>query len=344
MVCPAAEKAIRPASFLPHSGLARRPVLKTCGNFDRRTGHSNPPHPKRPGRHTEQSRLLSHPRRSCRVASLPRDFAPHFPATGLHAAQVAVTAIENGRRMTTLEEVDPDFIDASPRTLLTFGWPCSTCLGGPRQPAAAFYRIQMNAAQVLPISGLDMIAKNSPIQFRLSHLFLGMFFCTVGLGIWKQMCLEATRQQEVVVMVERLGMHVGITESTFLPSSCDVYHCSRVNLVSCDWQCKNLCLLLNFPRIEFLEAAYSNASDYSCLSHLTRLKYINLKGTNIVDVSPLSELPDLEHLNLSCTNICDVTPLRKLRSLERLDLRATHVDAEQIKEIEKAIPGCAVLY
>ncbi|WP_391540610.1 leucine-rich repeat domain-containing protein [Lignipirellula cremea] len=139
-------------------------------------------------------------------------------------------------------------------------------------------------------------------------------------------------------------MHVGITESTFLPSSCDVYHCSRVNLVSCDWQCKNLCLLLNFPRIEFLEAAYSNASDYSCLSHLTRLKYINLKGTNIVDVSPLSELPDLEHLNLSCTNICDVTPLRKLRSLERLDLRATHVDAEQIKEIEKAIPGCAVLY
>ena len=137
---------------------------------------------------------------------------------------------------------------------------------------------------------------------------------------------------------------------------------------------KHLSALAAFPKLEVLSlAAGRNISDAG-LAHiekLTALKSLDLRGSKISDagaarlatltaleqldlegtqvtsagIGRLTGLTKLRRINLAQTQVTDnvTAPLAQLKQLKSINLARTTVSAEAIRQLQTALPGCAIL-
>jgi Leucine-rich repeat (LRR) protein len=86
----------------------------------------------------------------------------------------------------------------------------------------------------------------------------------------------------------------------------------------------------------------TEVADLSSLSRLNRLTNLSLDQTNVTDVSPLAGLTKLTYLFLSKCNIPDLRPLIELRQLQYLALKGSTVQTDQVQELRRHLPACAI--
>lgn len=91
-----------------------------------------------------------------------------------------------------------------------------------------------------------------------------------------------------------------------------------------------------------LHLSFNPISDISALSGLAGLKELSLDYCRISDVSALSSLTGLTYLGLENNSISDLTPLKSLTNLETLYIGSNNVTADQVRELQEALPGCAI--
>ncbi len=99
----------------------------------------------------------------------------------------------------------------------------------------------------------------------------------------------------------------------------------------------------SLEKLRVLSLSDCAISDISALSRLTGLTSLTLKDNNIEDISPLRALTGLRTLYLSGNRVTDYTPLHALTSLTTLDISGMEITEEQLEELQKALPGCAVI-
>lgn len=83
-------------------------------------------------------------------------------------------------------------------------------------------------------------------------------------------------------------------------------------------------------------------SDISALASLSSLTVLSLGYNDISDLSPLSGLTGLKNLSLDGNSFTDITALRSLSSLTTLSLMDTGLSANQIAELQAALPNCTI--
>ncbi len=69
-----------------------------------------------------------------------------------------------------------------------------------------------------------------------------------------------------------------------------------------------------------------------------------LHYTSVTHVSPLAGLQDLTKVSITSTTVSDVSSLSQITNLKQIDLKVTQVRAEQVRELEQALPGCKISY
>lgn len=123
-------------------------------------------------------------------------------------------------------------------------------------------------------------------------------------------------------------------------------------------KCKNLESLIikakyvrNFPALAELtnmkhleiETDFTNYNDMQSVSSLINLEYLGLKiSTYWTYISPLENLINLQGLDLSGAHISDPNSLKKLTGLKSLKVINTSLTAEQIDELQKALPNLKI--
>ena len=101
--------------------------------------------------------------------------------------------------------------------------------------------------------------------------------------------------------------------------------------------------LVGLTNLRLLYLENTQVSDVSALAGLTKLEALDLDHTHVSDVSALAELTKLEVLNLIFTKVSDVSALVGLTNLRLLNLYGTKVPAEQVEELQKALPQLKII-
>ena len=78
-------------------------------------------------------------------------------------------------------------------------------------------------------------------------------------------------------------------------------------------------------KLEALDLAGTEASDFSPLEGLSNLQSLNLSGATVADLTPLGRMKKLSTLTLDKTNVSDIAPLSRSRTLVGLSLNKTKV-------------------
>lgn len=104
----------------------------------------------------------------------------------------------------------------------------------------------------------------------------------------------------------------------------------------------NVSPLHTLTNLTELILGFNNLRDISDLSGLTRLETLSLEGNSITDISALSNLRSLSYLGLTNNPISDLTPLYGLTNLRELYITGCSVTAEQIMQLQEALPKCSI--
>jgi len=107
---------------------------------------------------------------------------------------------------------------------------------------------------------------------------------------------------------------------------------------------RNLRSLSQLTQLEELCILDGNFDDVSAIAELKNLRRLTLRSATVADVSPLRTLENLQYLAVHGPGVEDVTSLATLAELEQLDLRETAVRKEQIEELRRALPNCAIIH
>jgi internalin A len=106
----------------------------------------------------------------------------------------------------------------------------------------------------------------------------------------------------------------------------------------------DISLLKKSNTMKSLDLSYNDIYDLSPLINLTNLEYLELHYNFIKDISPLGNLSNLKELNLKGNRIDNIEPLKTLNHLEYLFLSNNPIPQEQIKELQKTLPDCEIVY
>ena len=104
----------------------------------------------------------------------------------------------------------------------------------------------------------------------------------------------------------------------------------------------NITPLGNLAELTILYLNDNKITDISALKKLTSLTELYLNDNMISDISPLGKLTDLQVLYLNDNNISDISALKKLTNLEFLYLGGNQITAQDLDELQKAIPDCMI--
>lgn len=110
---------------------------------------------------------------------------------------------------------------------------------------------------------------------------------------------------------------------------------------------KGVTAIDDISRLTMLNTAYLGSnyiSDVSPLQNLISLRSIDLSNNMLYDISPLWNLTKLEYLNLAGNGIESVRALMGMTSLRYLDLTRNPLSAEQIDELQSALPDCRIYF
>jgi len=100
--------------------------------------------------------------------------------------------------------------------------------------------------------------------------------------------------------------------------------------------------LINLTSLGF---RYGSIDDMSVLKNLTNLTSLEFHGCGIHDISALKNLTNLTSLYLFGNEISDISVLKSLVNLEYINLSGNYsINAEQIAELQAALPNCEIKY
>lgn len=104
----------------------------------------------------------------------------------------------------------------------------------------------------------------------------------------------------------------------------------------------NISALSGMGGLTKLTLDYCPVSSISALSSLSNLSSLSLQYCGVGDLSPLRDLTGLSELYLKGNNISDVSALKGLTNLKYLHLSENVLTADQVRELQKALPGCDI--
>lgn len=109
----------------------------------------------------------------------------------------------------------------------------------------------------------------------------------------------------------------------------------------------NIELIREFKKLVELNLSSTGLTYIGPLKTLKNLRKLDLNNNRIEDIGPLKGLKKLKELNLYGNPITDLTPLIELERLEYLwikikDKEIEIIPAEQVKALQKALPGCMI--
>ena len=102
--------------------------------------------------------------------------------------------------------------------------------------------------------------------------------------------------------------------------------------------------LKNLSKLEFLTIQFTSVESLTPLSNNFNLEGLLLSDTLVKDLSPLASLDKLSVLDISNTPVEDLSPLYNLKSLKELTVSEYHFKDAQIKEFQKNIPNCKIIF
>ena len=147
-----------------------------------------------------------------------------------------------------------------------------------------------------------------------------------------------------------------------LPSSCSVVHGTLVlviNLGGRDFRTDETSLsiegaeltslygLEKFECLESVQLGRNRIEDLSAFQNTHSqgsIKTLDLSNNLIQDLSPLAALKALETLDLHGNQISSLEPLTRMSQLKKVDLSGNPLEAEQIEELRRALPGCEIVF
>jgi hypothetical protein len=170
--------------------------------------------------------------------------------------------------------------------------------------------------------------------------------------------LDGWRQREIVRWVRSRGGSVGYSEPGIIRlTSNDVTKemmRSVVRTVGEDYlqpvvrvslsrrNLRDISMLEGLDDLRILRIQRCGIESITALSSMTELEELYLDGNNIRDISPLYSLANLQFLSASANQITDIAPLVGLKQLEYLELGNNNVPLDDIKALQKSLPGCHI--
>lgn len=88
--------------------------------------------------------------------------------------------------------------------------------------------------------------------------------------------------------------------------------------------------------------SFNGITDISAAASMTQLQSLSLENNRITDISSLSGLHNLSYLGLTGNPIRDLSPLYGLSNLRELYISGCNVTAEQVRELQAALPKCTI--
>ena len=106
---------------------------------------------------------------------------------------------------------------------------------------------------------------------------------------------------------------------------------------------RNLDFLRDMTKIRYLILVQGKFSDISVLANMPDLEYLELFNNNrIVDLTPLLSCRKLKHLNIGYCYYAGWETLTSMTGLERLWMPHVEISAEELTELEKALPDTLI--
>lgn len=90
--------------------------------------------------------------------------------------------------------------------------------------------------------------------------------------------------------------------------------------------------------LERLYISRTKITNFEPLKELTKLKRLAIDGNQMACVEFIKDLPNLQILDLVGYNPIDLEPLKQLTNLNIIQINSEYIKAEQIDELEKALP------
>lgn len=99
----------------------------------------------------------------------------------------------------------------------------------------------------------------------------------------------------------------------------------------------------DLSNLEALFFSNTQVNNLEPVKGLKKLKVLSFKNTNVNDLEPLKELSNLETLKIQNTQINSLEPIKGLSNLKELLLEGCEkITAEQIDDLQKALPDCII--
>ena len=113
-----------------------------------------------------------------------------------------------------------------------------------------------------------------------------------------------------------------------------------LNLMSND--VTDISVLSGLTGLREVHLSFNSIGNISALSGLTGITELSLDYCGISDISALASLSSLTYLGVENNNISDITALKGLTNLKMLYIGGNPLTAEQILELQQALPNCLI--
>ena len=109
-------------------------------------------------------------------------------------------------------------------------------------------------------------------------------------------------------------------------------------------QIGNIGVLRSLTNLTSLNLWSNKIIDIKPLSNLINLTELDLGSNQIGDIGALEKLTNLHELNLEYNQINDISILKNLTNLTDLNIANNQISAEQINELQNALPNCNITH
>jgi hypothetical protein len=116
-------------------------------------------------------------------------------------------------------------------------------------------------------------------------------------------------------------------------------------LIINDTLISNIEPLKNLINLRILSAYNTQISDLEPLREMKDIQQLYIYQTKISDLEPLKGLKNLKELYIGDTQVSSLEPLKELLNLQKLEMvKCVNVPAEQIEDLQKALPNLKIHY
>ena len=110
-----------------------------------------------------------------------------------------------------------------------------------------------------------------------------------------------------------------------------------------DTQVRDLTPLANLRNLRSIGLDGTPVRDLTPLKGIKNLRWLIMNRTQFTDLAPLSGLMNVQEVYLDDAAATDIMPLAGLKNLQMLTIKNTNVSDEQLREFQRALPGCKIV-